>query len=193
MRIKKHYITPLAAVAGSLLAGVIGTACLDTVQYLKYRRASGTKGPLAWEFAPVETWEKAPDPGQAAKRVIEGFTQRKLDDRLAWPISTAAHWAYRSSAAALYGILAGSLRRPHALYGLPFGVAVWATGYVVLPEAGLYKPIWEYDAKTLASDLSAHLACGAGTGAAFWLSTKIGGTTGLPQTAGSTTRPQKEA
>jgi hypothetical protein len=193
MRIKKHHITPLAAVAGSLLAGVIGTACLDTVQYLKYRRASGTKGPLAWEFAPVETWEKAPDPGQAAKRVIEGFTQRKLDDRWAWPISTAAHWAYGSATAVLYGILAGSLRRPHALYGLPFGAAVWATGYVVLPEAGLYKPIWKYDAKTLASDLSAHLAYGAGTGAAFWLFTKIGGPADLPQTAGSTTRSQKGA
>jgi hypothetical protein len=35
--------------------------------------------------------------------------------------------------------------------------------------AGLYKPIWEYDAKTLAVDLSAHLAYGAGTGTAFWL------------------------
>jgi hypothetical protein len=59
------------------------------------------------------------------------------------------------SAAAAYGVLAGSLRRPHALYGLPFGAAVWASGYVVLPEAGLYKPIWEYDAKTLARDLTA--------------------------------------
>jgi acetylornithine deacetylase/succinyl-diaminopimelate desuccinylase-like protein len=27
----------------------------------------------------------APDPGQVAKRVIEGFTQRKLPDRAAWP------------------------------------------------------------------------------------------------------------
>lgn len=50
---------------------------------------------------------------------------------------------------------------------------VWATGYVVLPEAGLYQPIWDYDAKTLASDLSAHLAYGAGTGATFWLLAKV--------------------
>ena len=33
--------------------------------------------------------------------------------------------------------------------------------------------IWEYDARTLASGLSAHLACGAGTGAAFWPFTRI--------------------
>jgi len=173
MRTRKHPMTPLAAVAGGILAGVFGTVCLDTVQYPRYRRAGGTTSPLAWEFAPVETWETAPDPGQVARRLIEGFTQRKLPDRWAFLTSTAAHWAYGSSAAALYGVLAGSLRRPHAAYGLPFGAIVWATGYVILPEAGLYKPIWEYDAKTLASDLSAHLAYGAGTGATFWLLAKI--------------------
>ncbi len=69
------------------------------------------------------------------------------------------------------GILAGSLRTPRATYGLPFGAAVWAAGYIVLPEAGLYKPIRDYDSTTLARDLSAHLAYGAGTGIAFWLVT----------------------
>jgi hypothetical protein len=169
MRTRMHLMTPFAAVAGGLLAGAVGTVCLDTVHYLEYRRTGGDKKPLAWEFAPIENWTAAPDPGQVAKRVIEGFTQRKLPDRWAWSISTAAHWAYGSSAAALYGIVAGSLRRGHPLYGLPFGAAVWAAGYVVLPQAGLYKPIWEYDAKTLAVDLSAHLAYGAGTGTTFWL------------------------
>jgi hypothetical protein len=173
MRNRKHPLTPLAAVAAGLLAGAVGTVCLDAVHYLKYRREGGTKGPLAWEFAPVKDWETAPDPGQAAKRVIEGFTQRNLSDRWAWPVSTAAHWAYGSAAAATYGILAGSARRPRAAYGLPFGAAVWAAGYVVLPEAGLYQPIWKYDAKTLAWDFSAHLAYGAGTGATFWLLAKV--------------------
>ena len=149
-----------------------GTATMDTVRYMGYRRAGGTQSPLAWEFGPVETWQTGPDPGQVAKRMIEGFTQRKLPDRWARLTSTAAHWAYGSAAAAAYGILAGSPRRPHAAYGLPFGAVVWAAGYVVLPEAGLYKPIYEYDAKNLASDLSAHLAYGADTRAAFWLSVK---------------------
>jgi hypothetical protein len=142
---------------------------MDTVRYQRYRRAGGTDKPLAWEFAPVETWEKAPDPGQVAKRVIEGFTQRQLPDRWAWLTSTVMHWAYGSSAAAGYGIVVGSLRNRSPLYGPPFGAAVWLTGYLVLPEGGLYKPIWEYDRKTLTDDLSAHLAYGSGTGAAFWL------------------------
>ena len=162
-------LTPLAAVAGGLLAGAVGTVCLDAVQYLRYRRAGGEESPLAWEFAPVRTWEQAPAPGQVARRVIEGFTQRKLPDRWAFPVSTAMHWAYGAGSAALYGILAGSLRSPRPAYGLPFGAALWVTGYVILPEGGLYKPIWEYDAKTLAWDLSGHLAFGAGTGVTFWL------------------------
>jgi hypothetical protein len=173
MRTSTNPMTPLAAVVGGLLAGVVGTVCLDAVHYRQYRRTGGEKTPLGWEFAPIETWETAPDPGQVAKRVIEGFTQRKLPDRWAWPISTAAHWAYGPSAAALYGIVAGSLPRKNPLYGLPFGAAVWAAGYVVLPAAGLYKPIWKYDAKTLAVDLSAHLAFGAGTGTTFWLLTAV--------------------
>ena len=120
----RHPLTPLAAVAGGILAGVVGTVCLDAVQYLKYRRSGGTEDPLAWEFAPVDSWDKAPAPGQVAKRVIEGFTQRELPDRWAFPVSTIMHWAYGSSAAAAYGIVAGSLRDPRPVYGLPFGAAV---------------------------------------------------------------------
>ena len=56
---------------------------------------------------------------------------------------------------------------------LPFGASVWAGGYLVLPVAGLYEPIWKYDARTLAWDLGAHLTYGAGTGTVFWLFTKL--------------------
>ena len=169
MRSGKHPITPLAAVVAGVLAGVVGTVCMDTVWYVRHRRAGGDKSPLAWEFGPIDSWEDAPDPGKVAKRVIEGFTQRKLPDRSAWLISTIAHWAYGSAAGAAYGIVAGSLPSPHPRYGLPLGTALFASDYIALPVAGLYKPIWEYDAKTLAWDLSAHLAYGAGTGTTFWL------------------------
>ena len=53
--------------------------------------------------------------------------------------------------------------------GIVFGSIVWATSYVVLPLVKLYKPIWEYDGKTLAKDLIAYLTFGLGTGAAFRL------------------------
>jgi len=169
----KHSMTPLAAVLAGLAAGAVGTVCLDTVEYLRYRRSGGKESPLGWEFAPVDSWAKAPAPGQVAKRVVEGFTQRPLADRWAWLASTATHWGYGSSWGAAYGIVAGSLRRPQPGYGLALGGTAWATDYAVLPLGGLYKPIWEYDAKTLAGDLAGHLAYGAGTGTAFWLFTKI--------------------
>jgi hypothetical protein len=70
-------------------------------------------------------------------------------------------------------VVAGSLRSPDPVYGLPCGAAVWASDYAVLPEAGLYKPIWKYDAPTVARDLGAHLAYGAATGTAFWLLTRL--------------------
>jgi hypothetical protein len=173
MNSPKRPITPLAAVAGGLLAGAVGTVCLDAVHYLKYRRAGGKDSPLAWEFAPVESWDKAPDPGQVAKRLVEGFTQRELADRWAWLTSTIAHWSYGSLAGAAYGVLAGSLRSPRPVYGVPFGAAMFANDYIALPVAGLYQPIWKYDAKTLAWDLAAHLAYGVGTGTTFWLLTRV--------------------
>ena len=171
---RKNAMTPLAAVVGGVLAGAVGTVAMDAYRYLRYRQSGGTDSPLAWEFAPIKSWDQAPAPGQVAKRVIEGFTQRELPGRYAFLTSTVMHWGYGSANAAAYGLVAGSLRRPPApVYGLPFGAAVWLSGYIVLPLGGLYQPIWTYDAKTLAEDLSAHLVYGTATGTAFWLLTKL--------------------
>ena len=52
-------------------------------------------------------------------------------------------------------------------HGLLWGTVVWASSYAVLPALGLYKPIWEYDATTLAKDLGVHLVYGVTTAAAF--------------------------
>ncbi len=61
---------------------------------------------------------------------------------------------------AQYGVLAGSLRTPRIRYGAAVRRRRLGTGYVVLPAAKLYQPIWEYDRMTLAKDLSAHLVYG---------------------------------
>jgi uncharacterized membrane protein YagU involved in acid resistance len=173
MDTRRHPLTPLAAAAGGFLAGAVGTAVMDAVLYARYRRAGGKDAPLAWEFPPTENWEKASDPGQVVKRLIEGFTQRPLPDRWARPVTIAAHWAFGSASGAAYGVVAGSQPRPKPVYGLPFGASVWALGYAVLPQAGLYEPIWKYDVETLAKDLSAHLAYGVSTATTFWLLAKL--------------------
>ncbi|MFD9125488.1 hypothetical protein [Kitasatospora sp. NPDC059571] len=162
-------LTPLGAIASGLVAGLVGTACMDTVRFVRQRRSGGERNVLRWEFAPVPTWQDATDPGQVGRRLIEGFTQRKLPDATAWPISTFMHWAYGAANGALYGVLAGSMPDPRWVYGVPFGALVWGSSYVTLPFAGLYEPIWKYDARTLAADLGPHLVFGAATGAVFRL------------------------
>jgi hypothetical protein len=166
-------LTPLAAVTAGLLAGGVGTAVMDALLYARYRRSGGREAALAWEFRPTENWAQASAPGQVARRVIEGFTQRPIPDRWARLTTTLAHWAFGSASGAAYGVVAGSLRRPRPLDGVPFGASVWTLGYIVLPQAGLYKPIWEYDLETLAKDLSAHLAYGLTTATAFSLLAKL--------------------
>ena len=64
-------------------------------------------------------------------------------------------------------MLAGRTSRHPWLRALALGPAAWLAGYVILPLAKLYKPIWDYDARTLGEDLSAHLVYGAATAAAF--------------------------
>jgi hypothetical protein len=72
-----------------------------------------------------------------------------------------ARWSALSGSS---GYLAGSVWS-----GLPFGAAIWAGGYVVLPVLGVYQPIWKYDGTTLQNDPSAHLLFGAATATSFWL------------------------
>jgi uncharacterized membrane protein YagU involved in acid resistance len=98
----------------------------------------------------------------------------KLPSSLAPLVNNVTHWAFGIFGGAQYGIVTGSLHRPRVSYGIPFGAIVWASGYVVLPAAGLYKPIWEYDRATLAKDLSAHLVYGVGTATALRLLSSVG-------------------
>jgi uncharacterized membrane protein YagU involved in acid resistance len=79
------------------------------------------------------------------------------------------HWTYGILNGAQYGIVARSLPAPRIRYGIAFGATVWAGDYVILPAAKLYKPIWEYDVKTLVNDISAHLVYGLATATALRL------------------------
>ena len=161
-------MTPLGAVVRGLVAGAVGTLAMDALLYARYRRGGGKEGLRQWEFSgDVRSWDDAPAPAQVGRRLVEGVFQRKLPDTQARPINNITHWAYGIVAGASYGLLAGSLRTPRVVYGPFFGAGVWGTSYVVLPAAGLYKPIWEYDRVTLAKDLSAHLLYGTTTAATF--------------------------
>jgi hypothetical protein len=142
--------------AGGVVAGAIGTVTMDTLLYLRSRRAGGKQDPLEWEFSSAVTgWDDVSAPGQVGKRLIEGFLGRELPDKRARSVQNAMHWATGVGWGALFGLVAGPVARPAWAGGLIFGPIVWLSGYAVLPIAKIYEPIWDYDAKTLTKDLSA--------------------------------------
>jgi hypothetical protein len=151
--------TALGAIVRGLAAGAIGTATMDAFLFARYRRNGGESSAADWESsAGVTNWEEAPAPAHVGKRLVEGLFDVELSPTRARLVNNAQ-----------YGIVASSLPRPRVSYGLAFGASVWAGDYVILPAAKLYEPIWEYDRKTLANDLSAHLVYGLATATALRL------------------------
>ena len=171
---KRDRLTPLGAITRGLVAGTIGTLAMDALLYAEYRSGGGKSEVGRWEFsAGIQTWEQAAAPAQVGRRLFEGLFQRELPDSRAALVNNIMHWGYGIANGAAYGVVAGSAPKPRTWYGAIFGAGVWGTSYVVLPAAKLYQPIWQYNYKVLAKDLSAHLVYGLTTGAAFKLTTFV--------------------
>jgi hypothetical protein len=155
-------------VARGIAATAVGTLSMDLFLYRRYRHEGGESSLYAWESsAGLADWADAPAPAKVGKQLVERLTGRELSPRYARLVNNITHWGYGVSAGAPFGLLAGQADSPKLRYGLAFGAGVWATGYAVLPAFGVYRPIWEYDLKTLGKDLSAHLVYGLSTAAAF--------------------------
>lgn len=157
---------------GPILRGVsaaaLGTLAMDASLYHRYRHDGGDEAFQGWESSEgLVSWENAPAPALVAKRLIEDLLGHELSPRYARLLNNATHWAFGLVNGAGYGLVLGSRQRPKVWFGIPFGAAVWAGGYVVLPQLGVYEQIWKYDLDTLRKDLSAHLVFGTATAAAF--------------------------
>jgi hypothetical protein len=161
--------TPIAAIAKGALAGIAGTLAMDLLWYARYRRGGGEDSFYDWEFSAGTTnYEQAAAPAQVGKRLVEGYLQTELPERTARAMNNAVHWATGTLWGAVHGVLAASNGHvPEAPLGLATGGVAWGSSYAMLAPAKLYKPIWEYPRSVLWKDLSAHLAYGLGTGAAF--------------------------
>ena len=163
-------MTPLGALFRGTTSGAVGVAAMDLLLYRRYRSGGGGQGFWEWELSGgLADWEDAPAPAIVGKRLVEGLFQVELSPRWARAANNLTHWGYGKLWGGSYGLLAGSAAVPHPWYGLALGTAAWGSGYVVLPLAKLYQPIWEYDAKTLAKDYSAHLVYGVTTAVVFRL------------------------
>ncbi len=165
--------TPIRAIAKGVTAGLVGTLAMDLVWYSRQRRSGGDQSFIEWDLAAgVEDYDDAPAPAQVGKRIVEGLFDTQLDPKTARPMTNLVHWATGAGWGAAHGIVHGSTGVPKALGGLLTGAIAWATSYATLAPAGIYKPIWEYDAVTLWKDLSAHLVFGLTTGVVFRLLAK---------------------
>jgi hypothetical protein len=163
----------LADIARGVDASAVGTLAMDALLYHRYHDHGGKSAFLPWESSEgVETWDNAPAPALVAKRLLESVTKRDVPPRYARSLNNVTHWGFGLAAGAGYGLLVGS-RKPRLSSGPPFGAAVWASGYIVLPLLGVYEPIWKYDLRTLGKDLSAHLVFGTATAAAFSVLTHL--------------------
>jgi hypothetical protein len=165
----RRLTSTLCSTIRGVAASAVGTLAMDLWLYRGYRHDGGTAGFPAWESSEgVMSWEKAPAPALVAKRLLERALDHDVSPRYARSLNNATHWGFGLATGGAYGLLLGS-RKPNLWYGLPFGAAVWAGGYAVLPRLGVYEPIWKYDLGTLRKDLRAHLVFGTATAAAFRL------------------------
>lgn len=85
--------------------------------------------------------ENAPAPALVAKQLLERVLKHEVSPRYARLLNNATHWGFGLVTGAGYGLVFGSRDKPRVWFGPPFGAAVWASGYIVLPLLGVYKPI----------------------------------------------------
>jgi hypothetical protein len=150
------------------VAGAAGTAAMDLVLYLRYRRDGGRDGFWQWEFSESVTgWDKASAPGQLGEKLERLAIGRQPPDTWARSTTNLVHWMTGIGWGMQYAALASRTSSHPLLRALGLGPSAWLASYAILPLARVYRPIWEYDAPTLADDLSAHIVFGTATSAAF--------------------------
>jgi hypothetical protein len=150
------------------VAGAVGTAAMDLLLYRRYRHGDGKDSLWQWEFAGgVMGWDDASAPGQLGQKLERVVMRRPPPDRWARTTTNLMHWATGIGWGIQYGVLAGRMSRHRVIAALALGPVAWLASYAILPLAHVYKPIWKYDARTLADDLSAHLVYGGATSVAL--------------------------
>jgi hypothetical protein len=155
-------------VGAGAMAGAVGTLAMDVVWFGRYRRDGGKESLWRWESgSSIDSWEQASAPGQLGYKILRLVTGDEPPDEWARATTNLMHWMTGVGWGVQYGLL-GSLSSGHrVLRAGALGPVAWLSSYVILPLAKVYKPIWQYDARTLAKDLSAHLVFGATTATAF--------------------------
>jgi hypothetical protein len=92
--------------------------------------------------------------------------RHKLSPREKHQAFQVAHYAFGTTAGAVYGALAPHLAAPGMVTGVGYALTVWATHYLgLLPSAGLYKAPDEEPPGRHGMLIAAHVVWGAALGA----------------------------
>ncbi|MGO9657975.1 MAG: hypothetical protein ACLQVK_05690 [Acidimicrobiales bacterium] len=157
----------------AMFAGAVGTLAMDALLYRRYRRGGGTEQPLEWEFsAGVETWKDVSAPGLVGRDVLQRLRGQEVPKEWARSLQNTVHWATGVGWSIPLALFVPQGKRAALVRGVSMGPIAWLTSYIVLPLAKVYKPIWDYDAKTLAEDFGAHLVYGVTIGTLLALAAK---------------------
>jgi hypothetical protein len=163
----RKQLNPLGALAVGVGAGVIGTTFMTAWQELAARlKHSMTVKHMADEEDP---WERAPAPARVGRLLVQTVLRRDVPPERIHFFTNAVHWGFGTMMGGVYGLVQGKVPAKPALSGPLFGLGVWAQSYATLVPMGLYKPPWQYPAKSIAKDVSYHLVYGAGTAAGYQL------------------------
>jgi hypothetical protein len=166
----------LAVAAGiGAAAGAVGTLAMDLVWYRRYRGSGGESGFADWEFSTAtEGFEDAGAPAEVGRRIVEVLFRTHLAPDTAGITNNLVHWGTGMGWGTALAMVARSRPLPIAVLGPAGGVVAWGTSYAVLGSAGIYQPMWEYEARTLWKDLTAHLAFGMATATTFRFLSRLG-------------------
>jgi hypothetical protein len=160
---------PAGVLTRGIAAGVAGTGAMTAWQDLSARLKHAMPMDVDERFRDEEPdpWAKAPAPAQLAKRMIEAVTGRPVPPSQIHLLTNVVHWGYGTALGTVYALAHERFRSRPLVAGAVFGLGVWAWSYATLVPAGLYKPPWQYPAKTIAKDISYHLVYGTGTAVGY--------------------------
>jgi len=166
----KRLITGEGAPWKGALAGLIGGLAASWVMN-RLHEPLANASEIVVASTTGRRWEPPPPNGEDATiKTAEAIAQTFLDRRLTKEARATAgpivHYAFGSGVGAAYGALAELAPHATAVWGLPFGAALWfGADEVAVPALGLSGPPREYPPAIHLSALAAHLVYGFTTDA----------------------------
>ena len=130
-------------------ASAVGTLAMDTLLYRRYRGGGGRSRSSRGSPPTASTAGRAHRRRRSSPSACSSASPGAMSRRGTPGSSTTSRTGASASPPARPTDCSSDRAGPTCWYGLPFGAAVWARRYVVLPLLGVYEPIWKYDLETL--------------------------------------------